>query len=75
MTEDIDYQHRCLLCLQSVYKGWVKQRGVRSQSGLAYVDLAVIRVETAESGDNPIIDLPAQLMTSDTAPPYLVLFI
>ena len=24
MTEDIDYQHRCLLCLQSVYKGRVK---------------------------------------------------
>ena len=44
-------------------------------TGLAYVDMAPSPVETAQSGDNPIIDLPAQLMTSDTAPPYLVLFI
>ena len=43
-------------------------------TGLAYVDMALSRVETAQSGDNPIIDLAAQLMTSDTAPPHLVLF-
>ena len=34
----------------------------------AYVDM----VETAESDDNPIIDLSAELMTSDTAGPRLV---
>ena len=73
MTEDIDYSTDVCsgsnLCSKA---GRAKVLVSHVAASLAYVDMVVIRVETAESEDNPIIDLSPELMTSDTAGPCLV---